>query len=65
MTFIEYNSKYWKFSELDYKLVSFVVSSPASCLSNFLIMMANEMSKSVGNIQLFNATETQHKVSGI
>ena len=65
MTFIEYNSKNWKFSELNYNLVSFVVSAAASFQSNFLIKLANEMSKSVGNIQLSNATKTQHKVSGI
>lgn len=56
MMIIEYNSKNWKFSELDYNIVSFVVSSAASFLSNFLIKMANQMSKSVGNIQLSNAT---------
>ena len=65
MTIIEYNSKNWKFSELDHNLVSFVVSSAARCLSNFLITVANQMSKSFGNIQLSNATKTQHKVSGI
>lgn len=65
MTFIEYNSKYWKFSELDYNLVSFVVSSAASCLSNFLMKMANQWSKSVVNTQLSNATEIQQKVSRI